>query len=97
MIKLIYKPFGILASVLGGLLAGALFKRGWRAIRGEDDSPDAKDRDRGWAEIVSAAVVEGAVFGGVKALVDRAGATGFARATGTWPGNTEPIESRFDA
>jgi hypothetical protein len=29
-----------------------------------------------------------AVFGVVKALIDRAGATGFARLTGVWPGKT---------
>jgi len=29
------------------------------------------------------------VFGGVKALIDRAGATGFAWLTGAWPGRRE--------
>jgi hypothetical protein len=87
--KFVYQPFGLLISVLGGLLAGAVFKRVWRAIAHEDDTPDAKDRDRGWGEIVAAAAIEGAVFGTVKAVVDRAGATGFERATGVWPGNTD--------
>jgi hypothetical protein len=45
------------------------------------------DRNRSWSEILAAAAVEGAVFGAVKAAIDRAGATGFERATGTWPGN----------
>ena len=85
----LYKPFGLLISVLGGVLAGAVFKRVWRAVAGEDDSPDAKDRERGWGEIVGAAAIEGAVFGTVKAVLDRAGAKGFERATGIWPGNTE--------
>ena len=84
----LYKPFGLLFSVLGGILAGMLFKQVWRAVTHQDDSPDATDRDRGWGEIVSAAALQGAVFGTVKAVVDRAGATGFARATGTWPGET---------
>ena len=63
----------------------------WRVVANEDDAPDAKDRDRGWGEIVAAAAVQGAIFGTVKAVVDRAGAKGFERATGTWPGNTEPV------
>jgi hypothetical protein len=87
--KVVYKPFGVLASVLGGLLAGMVFKRIWRAIAGEDDSPNATDRDRGWGEILGAAAIEGALFGAVKAAVDRAGAKGFERATGTWPGDTD--------
>jgi hypothetical protein len=87
--KALYKPIGLLFSVLGGVLASALFTRVWRAVAGEDDAPDAKDRERGWGEIVTAAALQGAVFATVKAVVDRAGATGFERATGTWPGNTE--------
>jgi hypothetical protein len=85
--KVVYKPFSILISVLGGILAGMVFKRAWRAVAGEDDSPDATDRDRGWSEVLTAAALEGAVFGAVKAAVDRAGATGFERVTGTWPGD----------
>ena len=30
MIKLLYKPVGMLVSVLGGVLAGAIFKRVWK-------------------------------------------------------------------
>jgi len=30
MIKLLYKPPGVAVSVLGGVLAGAIFKRLWK-------------------------------------------------------------------
>jgi hypothetical protein len=86
--KLLYKPFGLVASVLGGIVAGALFKRLWRAVADDRDAPSAKDRDRSWREVIAAAAIQGAVFGGVKALIDRAGASGFARLTGVWPGKT---------
>ena len=86
--KLLYKPIGLLVSVLGGMIAGALFKRLWRVVAHEGDTPDAKDRERSWGEVIAAAAAQGAVFGGVKALIDRAGATGFFRATGVWPGKT---------
>jgi hypothetical protein len=94
--KVLYRPFGLIVSVLGGLLAGMLFKRTWRTIAGEDDSPDATDRNRGWGEVITAAAIEGALFGAVKATVDRAGATGFARATGVWPGDDGPSQSTRD-
>jgi hypothetical protein len=87
--KLLYKPFGLLVSVLGGIVAGALFKRVWKVAAHEDEAPNAKDRDRTWREVVAAAAIQGAVFGGVKAVIDRAGATGFARLTGVWPGKTQ--------
>ncbi|MGN6607499.1 MAG: DUF4235 domain-containing protein [Jatrophihabitans sp.] len=84
--KALYKPFGLLASVLGGLLASALFGRLWKAITGDDEKPKPTDHDRSWGEVLTAAALQGAVYGGVKALLDRAGAAGFARATGAWPG-----------
>jgi hypothetical protein len=80
--KLFYKPIGLLVSILGGLVAAALFKRLWRAVANESDAPEAKDRERSWREVIAAAAIQGAVFGGVKALIDRAGATGFAQLTG---------------
>ncbi len=85
--KLLYKPFGLLTGVLGGLVAGALFKRVWAIVADGARAPRATDRDRSWREVVAAAAVQGAVFGAVKALVDRGGAVGFARATGVWPGS----------
>ena len=86
MIKLFYKPWGMIAGMLGGALAGMLFKRVWRLLSGEDAAPTATDRSRGWMEVVLAAGLEGAVYGAVKAFVDRGGAEGFEKATGTWPG-----------
>jgi hypothetical protein len=85
---MIYKPLGLLFGILGGLVAGAVFKRVWRAVGHEDDAPNATDRDKGWAEVVTAAAAQGAIFAGVKAVVDRAGATAFERVTGVWPGST---------
>ncbi len=89
MAKLLYKPFVLIVSVLGGIVAGAIFKRVWSVAGDEDEAPEATDRTRGWGEVVVAAAAEGAVFGGVKALIDRAGATGFAHLTGAWPGRTD--------
>jgi hypothetical protein len=86
--KVLYRPFGLIFSVLGGIVAGAIFKRIWGAAADEEEAPKATDATKGWGEVVVAAAAEGAVFGGVKALIDRAGATGFAHLTGAWPGRT---------
>jgi hypothetical protein len=85
MNKLLYKPLGMLFSVLGGLAASALFKRLWRAATGQDEAPEATDKDFSWTEVLIAATVQGAIFGLVKAAIDRGGATGYRKLTGRWP------------
>lgn len=86
MKKLMYKPVGMALGVAAGLLAGAVFKQIWRAVAGEDDAPSATDEGRDWGEILVAAALQGAIFAVVKAAVDRAGAEGVRKVTGTWPG-----------
>jgi hypothetical protein len=92
--KLLYRPIGIVSGVVAGLVAGAVFKEIWKLVTHEDDKPDAKDKSRSWPEVIAAATIQGAVFGGVKAAVDRAGATGFERLTGVWPGKTDAPAKR---
>jgi hypothetical protein len=86
MARLLYKPLGLLMSVIGGIVAGAIFKRIWRLLADEEDAPKATDERKSLAEVVTASAAQGAVFGGVKALLDRAGARSFAWLTGAWPG-----------
>jgi hypothetical protein len=86
-VKLLYKPVGVIAGLVAGVVAGAIFKRVWEGVVGEsDDAPDAKDRYRSWPEVVVAGAIRGAVFGGTRAAVDRAAASGFEQLTGVWPG-----------
>ena len=87
MAKLLYRPLGIVFGVLGGMLAGTLFKQVWKLVRGEEDAPQATEGERSWAEVLPAAAVQGAVFAFVKAAVDRGGAEGFRKLTGVWPGD----------
>jgi predicted metal-dependent enzyme (double-stranded beta helix superfamily) len=86
MIKLLYKPLGMLVSVLGGILAGTIFKKVWKITAGEDEAPQATDAHRGWGEVLLAASLQGAIFAVVKAAVDRGAATGVEKVTGVWPG-----------
>lgn len=85
MLKVLYKPFGMIVSVLGGMLAGMIFKRLWKLAAGDEEVPTATDARQGWGAVLLAATAEGAVFGLVKAAVDRGAATGFRRLTGVWP------------
>ncbi|MGW4364391.1 DUF4235 domain-containing protein [Nocardia takedensis] len=85
MTSTLYKPLGMAVGVLGGVAANAVFTRVWRGVSGEDQAPTATARDHGWREVLVAAALQGAIFGLVKAAIDRAGATGYQRITGTWP------------
>jgi hypothetical protein len=81
----VYKPLGFAVSWGGGRLATAVFQKTWKAIKNEDDAPDALDRDRRWGEILLAAAIQGAIFAVVRAVIDRAGAQAMERRTGVWP------------
>jgi hypothetical protein len=83
--KLLYKPLSLAFGVAGGIAAGAVFKQLWKLATGDDDAPDATDADKGWGEVLTAAAVQGAIFALVKAAVDRGGAQGVRKLTGTWP------------
>jgi hypothetical protein len=83
--KLLYKPFSIAFGVGGGILAGMLFKQVWKVVAGEEDAPEATSTEYSWPEVLAAAALQGAIFAVVKAAVDRGGAAGVRRLTGSWP------------
>jgi hypothetical protein len=85
MNKLLYKPLGMLFGVLGGVVASTVFRKIWQTATGEDELPSATDKDLSWREVLVAATVQGAIFGLVKAAIDRGGATGYRKLTGKWP------------
>jgi hypothetical protein len=64
------RPVSAALGMAGGLIAGALFKRTWKLVAGQDDTPDAGDLDRGWAEVLIAATIQGAIAGAVKAALN---------------------------
>ncbi len=75
--KAIYTPVSLATSVLGGILAGLVFKEVWRRVGDDQSVPDANDLSRSVWAVLAAAVIQGAVFGLVKAAVERAGARGY--------------------
>ena len=85
--KLAYRPVGLIASVAAGAIASAVFKQIWKRVSDEDDAPDAMQSEYSLGQIVLAAMLQGAIFAAVKALIDRGGARGFQRLTGSWPGD----------
>ena len=87
MAKLLYAPFGIISGMLGGLIASQVFKQVWKRISDEADPPKPRQSEYGWRELLPAAALQGAIFTVVKTAIDRGGAKGFQKLTGTWPGD----------
>ncbi len=87
--QLLYRPVGITSSIIGGLIAGQVFKQVWkRASPGsKPDAPGALQSEYRMREVLVAAAVQGAIFAVVKAAIDRGGARAFQRWTGEWPGD----------
>jgi hypothetical protein len=83
--KIIYRPVGMLVGVLGGLLATTAFNKVWGMVAGVDEAPDPTDKRASWGQVLLAATIQGAIFGVVKAAVDRGGAAGYRKVTGEWP------------
>lgn len=87
--RILYRPFGLVASIVGGIVAGQVFKRLYKRLSPghKPDAPTALQSEYSAREVVLTAIVQGAVFAGVKALIDRGGARAFERWTGEWPGD----------
>ena len=88
MFKLLYKPVAIVAGIIGGVLSGLIFKQVWKVAGRGSDPPAPLDSERGWGEVLLAAVLQGAIFALVKTAVDRGAAEWTRRTVGIWPDGT---------
>jgi hypothetical protein len=83
--KLFFAPIGIIAGLLAGMVAQKGFDRLW-AVFDDEEPPEPDQRDASYPKLIAALLVEGAVFRLTKGMVDHGVRGGFARMTGTWPG-----------
>lgn len=87
--KILYRPWGLAASILGGLVASQIFHQVWKRVdpNASDDPPKPLQSEYRLRKIVIAALAQGAIYAVVKALIDRGGARLFQKWTGEWPGD----------
>ena len=85
--KMVYRPIGLIGSLVASSIAASLFQLLWKKLAHQDDAPTAMQSEYRLREIVLASAVRGAFVAVVKALVSRAGARGFTKLTGAWPGD----------
>lgn len=89
--KLMYKPFGLIAALIAARLGKTLFTALWARID-EEDPPDPTTADTTFPKVILAKTLEAATLAAVAAVIDRAGAKLFEHLTGFWPGDEEPGE-----
>jgi hypothetical protein len=92
--KILYKPFSIIAGLIGARIAKAIFQALWSRID-DAEPPKPTTEHASFPKVVGAAALEAATMAGVGAAVDRAGAATFHHLFGIWPGDREqkPAES----
>ena len=85
--KIVYRPIGLIGSLVASSIAATLFQLVWKKVAREDDAPTAMQSEYRLREVLVASAVRGAIVAVVKALVSRGGARGFTKLTGAWPGD----------
>ena len=88
--KFIFAPISIVVGLLAGTVGKKVFEQVWGVISGTEP-PDAEHREiESYVKLVSALIVEGAIFRVSKGLVDHGLRQAFYKGTGTWPGSERP-------
>jgi len=85
VVKILYKPFAIIAALIGARLGRSVFKQVW-GIVDDADPPPPTTAEASLSKVVGAAALEAATMAAVGAAVDRASARWFHYLTGFWPG-----------
>jgi hypothetical protein len=88
-VKLLFIPISVTSGLLAGFVSKKLFEQLWGVID-DREPPEAEHRSASWGKVLLAAALQGAVFRGTRALVDRGSRNAFANVTGTWPGKERP-------
>ncbi len=84
--KILYKPFAIIAGLIGARIAKVIFHGLWSRVD-DHDPPRPTTAGASFGKVVGAAALEAATMAGVGAAVDRASARTFQHLTGIWPGD----------
>jgi hypothetical protein len=87
--KIAFTPIGIAVGLLAGQISKKIFDFIW-GLFDDEEAPHPKHREIDLVKLLPALLIEGALFRIVRGLVDHGTRRGFARLTGTWPGEERP-------
>ena len=89
--KILYKPFAIIAGVIAARLGRTAFKSLWSRIDTKEP-PEPTTEEASLPKVVGAAALEAATMAGIGAAVHRGSARAFEHLTGSWPGDKRQKE-----
>jgi hypothetical protein len=85
MTKILYVPFSVVGGIVAGFVGKKAFEGVWHLLD-DQDAPDPKDREIAWTKLLTALLLQGAIFRTVRGLMDHGSRSAFSKLTGTWPG-----------
>jgi hypothetical protein len=90
--KLAFIPVSIAGGLLAGLIGKKVFEQLWGLVD-EEEPPEPEHREISMLKLALALILEGAIFRLIRGLFDHGARRGFARLTGSWPGEESPEET----
>ena len=87
--QILFRPISLISGLIAGLTSKQLFGLIWGAID-DEQAPEPQHANVSYAKLVAALIIEGALFGLIRGLTDHEARRGYARLTGSWPGDPEP-------
>ncbi len=92
--KLFYKPFGIIAGILGKRVGKQAFAGVWARLGTGERPPASNAGPRSYGSVFFTAALQAAILAGVGAVMDQMFARAFHHLFGAWPGKlNEPAEA----
>ncbi len=90
--KLFYKPFSIIAGIVGARAGRKAFAALWSSIS-DSPKPSAKAPDTPLGQVVFAAALEGATLAGTAAVVSQLSVRLFHHLFGVWPEKSKTVDA----
>jgi hypothetical protein len=86
MTKILFVPINVVGGMFAGFVGKKAFAGLWHLFD-DQDAPDPKNREISRTKLVTALLLQGAIFRTVRGLIDHGSRSAFSKLTGTWPGD----------
>lgn len=85
----VFTPLALALGLASGQVSKKIFNKIWSLID-DEEAPHPKHREIAYAKLLAALVIQGAIVGLVRGLVEHGSHHGWRKLTGAWPGAEGP-------